>query len=175
MAVVLGKDDIYTGISSTLFVCSHQTTHFLGTLYQFVATVLVAWSWIEESNPQPVVYKATTLPFELIQHIRAAVARRTLASKPLNRDGAGTIPWKANPLTPHLILTYLEDSIRFELMMLVKHTGFQDLRNKPNSANYPFLLVHEIGKLLCQFEIYVSFADIFHEFYILQTDTAYSI
>ena len=77
--------------------------------------------------------------------------------------------------TQHLILTYLEDSIRFELMMLVKHTGFQDLRNKPNSANYPFLLIHEIGKLLCQFEIYVSFADIFHEFYTLQTDTAYSM
>ena len=58
---------------------------------------------------------------------------------------------------------HMEDGIRFELMMLVKHTGFQNLRNKPNSANYPFLLIHEIGKLLCQFEIYVSFADIFHE------------
>ena len=79
--------------------------------YQLVATILVAWSWIEESNPQPVVYKATALPFELIQHIEAAVARRTLASKPLNRDGAGTVPWKANPLTQHLILTCLAESM----------------------------------------------------------------
>ena len=144
--------------------------------YQLVATISVAWSWRTDLNPRPDAYKTSALPTELHQHIWSA--RSTL--RKVSWPKTGTVPAAPSlQMATHFDigndLTRLEDSIRFELMMLVKHTGFQDLRNKPNSANYPFLLIHEIGKLICQFEIYVSFTDIFHEFYTLQTDTAYSM
>lgn len=86
--------------------------------------------------------------------IWAAVARCTHASKPLNRDGAGTVPWKANPLTQHLILTYLAVLARFQLAGLSTQWISSPRRYK-HFGTAPNLQVHE--------------------FYILQTDTAYSM
>ena len=62
--------------------------------------------------------------------IEAAVARCAHASKPLIRDCASTIPWKANPLTQHLILTYLAEGVGFEPTEH-KPSGFQDQLLKP--------------------------------------------
>ena len=113
-----------------------------------------------------------------IQHIlyniekKAAVARCTHASKPLNRDCASTIPCKANPLTQHLILTYLAVLARFQLAGLSTQ-WISSPRRYEHFGTAPFLLIHEIGKLLCQFEIYVSFADIFNE--ILHFTNGHSI
>ena len=107
--------------------------------YQLVATISVAWSWRTDLNPRPDAYKTSALPTELHQHIWSA--RSTL--RKVSWPKTGTVPAAPSlQMATHFDigndLTRLEDSIRFELMMPVKHTGFQDLRNKPNSANYPF-------------------------------------